>query len=83
MVTGINRHVVTQYLQLTCNRCGKQWRSRIYNPNSSGRPRYAVLQPAWDMGWRAYVGGRSLHAYCPDHHPSVPMRLIYPERAQQ
>lgn len=81
MVNGIERHYVSQYLQLTCSkkRCNRSWRSEIYVPNSPGHHDYEILQPALDMGWRVYSGRISLYMYCPYHGPTVPMQLFYLE----
>lgn len=43
-----------------------QWRGGSY-----------LLAPAWDLGWRVYMGARSQMTYCWAHGPSRPMRLLH------
>lgn len=75
-MTGIDVHVVQARAQLRCDKCGALWRSQTYNPNRWGQEREKAA-PAFEQGWRVYVGGRAHRTYCEKHGPTVPMRLLY------
>ena len=78
-MSGVNIWPITATAGLCCNRCGETWRSKPYDAENGGRGAEEVAaRPAFDQGWRVYVGARTQRTYCPDCEPTVPMKLILP-----
>lgn len=76
-MSGLVEWPVTAVVNLFCNKCSRTWRSEEYRVvawHSMNR----AADPAFDLGWRVFVGARTQHTYCPDHGPSVPMRQVHP-----
>lgn len=78
-MSGVNIWPITATAGLCCNRCGRTWRSKPYDAERGGWGAEEVAaRPAFDLGWRVYVGARERRTYCPSCEPTVPMRLVLP-----
>jgi len=77
---GIYEHAVTATAGLSCNKrnCAQAWTSGLYEP-THWNSRVEACHPAFEAGWRVYVGERAQHSYCPAHAPTVDMRQVYPK----
>ena len=79
-MSGITVWPVTAVAVLCCDRCGGRWQSEPYDAKNGGwRPDEVAARPAFDQGWRVYVGARTQRTYCPDCGPTAPMRLVLPK----
>lgn len=76
-MSGVREEPVTARAVLSCQICGTNWFSVIYTPRIWGDSE-RMCAPAWDRGWRVFVGQRGQHTYCPAHGPTVPMRQVLP-----
>jgi hypothetical protein len=81
-VSGINEYPVTATAVLFCGRCPARWESPVYRV-TGWRSYIEAARPAFDAGWRVFVGERTTHTYCPEHGPTVPMRQVHPKAASQ
>lgn len=80
-MSGINVYPVTAVAALACDRCDERWTSRPYAPDG-WLSEVTASEPAFDAGWRVYVGERSQRTYCAEHGPTVPMRQVYPKESR-
>lgn len=76
-MSGIMERAVTALYYLHCDVCDTRWESDVIPAAGWGDERIDVCRPAFDDGWRVYVGARSQRTYCPDHEPKTPMRLLH------
>ena len=72
---------VTAYTVLRCDQCHTQWESPtgVVTGYTSVTD---MARPAFALGWRVFSGARTQHTYCPEHGPTVPMRLAHPAVAR-
>ena len=76
-MSAISVNPIIATASMVCNRCHERWESDEFTSSRWG-DEVRACQPAFDLGWRVYVGGRSQLAYCPLHEPSRDMRIIHP-----
>lgn len=76
-MSGIHLQAQTGRAVLTCDarNCDRRWQSQTFTV-CGWRNEELHAAPAFAAGWRVYVGGRGRMTYCPEHGPTVPMRLI-------
>lgn len=77
-MSGIIERSVTARARLSCDahECDERWTSSDYRSDHHLSAEVACA-PAFDQGWRVFVGGRSQHTYCPAHGPKADMRLVH------
>lgn len=77
-MSGIYEWALIAKAVLSCDArgCGARWESLSYWI-SIHSPAEDAAAPALRNGWRVFAGRRQQYTYCPDHGPSVPMRLTY------
>lgn len=78
------RYAVTEQIVLFCDvrSCDATWASEVYEVGTFGsdtrwRRTSEAAAPAFAAGWRVYAGAQAQHTYCPQHGPTVPMRLVH------
>ncbi|MGV3564174.1 MAG: hypothetical protein ACO1ON_12930 [Nocardioides sp.] len=76
-MSGIDEVPLTVKAVLWCKVCPARWESAPYVTDHD-RSGPAAARPAFDLGWRVFVGSRSQHAYCPDRGPRSSMRQLHP-----
>lgn len=91
-MSGLIRWPVIEQVVLRCEvrTCGSRFVSPEYRSGGYGEPwtrafadaPQRATAPAFEAGWRVFVGKRSQHTYCPEHGPTVPMRQVFPRSDQ-
>lgn len=76
-MSGIGTHTLIEKAVLRCEVCPARWESSPYTP-TAWLAEVIAARPAFDAGWRVYVGKRSQYTYCPEHGPKAAMTQIYP-----
>jgi hypothetical protein len=74
-MSRIHVHVLRAQASLTCDRCGRTWKSAPYTP-VGWHPEADVAAPAFASGWRMAAGPRNTETYCPEHGPTIPRHLL-------
>jgi hypothetical protein len=79
-MSGIHERAMTATATLSCDKrsCAQAWTSGLYEP-THWHSSVEACHPAFEAGWRVYVGKRTQHSYCPAHAPAVDMRQVYPK----
>lgn len=77
-MSSTNVYTAIARIMLYCDRCDAQWESEPTKVDT-WLAEIEATKPAFDTGWRIYVGARSRRTYCPEHGPTVSMRQVYPK----
>lgn len=75
-MSGIGVKAVVAKATLYCDKCGRRWESRTYEPRRWG-DEVPMIADALALGWRVYAAARGQRTYCADCAPSTPMRLVH------